>query len=216
MNTHILKTFDKDLQQLHEQIRTMVAAVSDQLNRAITSLEKGSDKMAEKTLIGDKKINLLEQEINETCTTILATYHPVASDLRIPIAALKMSSDLERIGDEAEKLATVTLESNEEHPANIPLLTMAYMVQRTFQHVSTAFENNDTALFLSILEDEGSLLHKRYDKTLHEIFFILAKQPKKADENLAYLWAIKGLERISDHIRNLCQQFIYMETGKKA
>ena len=211
-NQHILKQFDSQLDELMNKIHSMLRNVSKQLDRAITSLEEGSDKIAEKTLAGDAQINLQDKAINELCFEILAVYQPVASDLRVPLSAIKMSSDLERIGDEAEKLANVTLESHSDHPAKEPLLQMAYLVQRALLQVATAFEDKDQKLALTIME-EGSALHRRYSRILHEILDILAKTPENTDVNLAYLWAIKGLERINDHIRNLCQQFIFMQTG---
>ncbi len=211
--THILKNFDEDLAQLNVRMLNMAHSVEEQINFAIDSLEKSSNEIAEKTIRQDKKINRYEVEINELCFGVLAIYQPVASDLRIPLSVIKMSNDLERIGDEAEKLATATLVSIEDqYAAKPPLLKMARRVHEAYKEMIVVLETQDVTLAENLLAADLSL-HQRYDKALIEVVKIIQSNPLSRRQILAYLWAIKGLERISDHIRNICQQLVYMKTG---
>ena len=213
MNTHILKNFDKELKNLVAVMLKMASNVDKQLSTAIESFDKTNEEVATKTIHTDKKINQLEVEINELCFAVIATYQPVASDLRIPISILKMSNDLERIGDEAEKLAVATLASADtDYAARIPLLKIANRIHSVFQNMLKALGEQDIVHARQILEADLSL-HQRYDKALDEVLDVIQNYPDHREQNIAYLWAIKGLERISDHIRNICEQMIYMETG---
>ncbi len=213
MNTHILKNFDKELKNLVAVMLKMASNVDKQLSAAIESFDKTNEEVATKTIHTDKKINQLEVEINELCFAVIATYQPVASDLRIPISILKMSNDLERIGDEAEKLAVATLASADtDYAARIPLLKIANRIHSVFQNMLKALGEQDIVRARQILEADLSL-HQRYDKALDEVLDVIQNYPDHREQNIAYLWAIKGLERISDHIRNICEQMIYMETG---
>ena len=213
-NQHILSQYDNDLNQLFARLAKMTRKVEERFAIAIKSLDKSNDLMAEKSLKKENKINQLETEINELCFSVIALYQPVASDLRIPISIIKISSDLERISDEAEKLAQATLvESVEKDPAKKPLIKVAKHVHEALLKVIDALEKQDLEAANAIIHSDLAV-QNRYEKALNKLFKLINEHEYGADQSLAYLWAIKSLERTCDHLINICESLIYMKTGE--
>ena len=213
---HISRQFNQDLRHLHRQVLSMSGLVQTQLSGALDALGSGDGELGERVVHGDIRINALEVEIDEYCVQILARRQPAASDLRLVVAVLKTITDLERIGDEAKRVARMGL-----HQIELGVAGTSYFDFRAFgrqvedilQHALDAFARMDVAAALTALtEDEG--LDRAYQALLQKLTADMMTHPDSIPAILDLLWAARALERIGDRSRNICEYVVYYVKGE--
>jgi len=209
------RVFDEELQSLKEKLLRMAAAVEDALSLSIEALKEQKEEAAREVLKNEEKINLLDIEVDETCMRLLALRQPMAGDLRFITSAMKISSDLERMGDLAVNVAELALEL-----AKLPLLKplidiprMARMAQEMVRDSITAFLNRDEALARDVClrDDEVDALD---DQIFRELLTFMMEDAHNVQRAVALILVSRNLERMADHATNIGEDVIYMVKGK--
>jgi phosphate transport system protein len=214
---HISHKFDEEMENLRNQVLKMGGLVEQQINGAIEALQTTNAPGAEKIILNDHKVNALEVNIDEACTQILARRQPAASDLRMVVAVIKTITDLERIGDEAEKIAKMALNLAEEdinfHSRYAGIRHLADQVKRMVHDVLDAYARLDVDAAIQVVRDDDEA-DKEYQDLIRLLITYMMEDPRKISEVLDVIWAARALERIGDHAKNIGEYVIYLVKGK--
>ena len=214
---HISQKFDQEMESLRNKVLKMGGLVEQQIQGAITALQDTNAQGAEKIILNDHKVNALEVNIDEACTQILARRQPAASDLRMVIAVIKTITDLERIGDEAEKIAKMALSLAEEDAGfssrYAGIRHLSDQVQRMVHDVLDAYARLDVDAAIKVVRDD-EIADKEYHDLMRMLITYMMEDPRKISEVLDVIWAARALERIGDHAKNIGEYVIYLVKGK--
>ena len=214
---HISHKFDEEMESLRNQVLKMGGLVEQQITGAIEALQSTDAHGAEKIIVNDHKVNALEVAIDEACTQILARRQPAASDLRMVIAVIKTITDLERIGDEAEKIAKMALSLAEDdvgfHSRYAGIRHLADHVKRMVHDVLDAYARLDVDAALKVVRDDDEA-DKEYQDLIRMLITYMMEDPRRISEVLDVIWAARALERIGDHAKNIGEYVIYLVKGK--
>lgn len=213
---HISKRFDQDLEQLRSHVLAMGGLVESQLSSAITAIVTGDSQLGLRVAEDDYKVNELEVSIDEECRRILVTRAPAAGDLRLIVAVIKTITDLERIGDEAEKigfLASKLAAMDRPSDSYRELKTLGNHVAVMLRDAMNAFARLDVdESFRIVLEDEQ--VDREYDAIARQCITFMMEDPRNIRRSMDVTWVARSLERIGDHAKNICEYIIYMVQGK--
>ena len=208
--------FTKSLEALQQEILKMGSLVETNITRAIEALAKQNLEIMEEVLDTEQTIDQMELEIEETCMTLLATQQPMAKDLRIIGAALKIITDLERMADYAEDIAKVVKRIGEEEFIKplIDIPRMAKLTQEMVYHALDAYvkEDEEQAYRLGKTDDEVDQLHKQ---VFRELLLLMMENPRTINQATQLLFVSRSLERIADHATNIGERVIYLVSGKR-
>lgn len=215
MNEHIVKAYDEDLKSLHDLIRRMGELTVKQISKATQSIIDRNDSIAHEVIDHDYEIDHLETMVDGLAIRILALRQPVASDLRMVVAALKISNQVERIADYACNIAKRALLLNKIPPSPLVegLSTLVKTPQRMIERVLTAFTTNDVNLALQVWQMDREV-DELYDAYLHQLFDEMIADPKNISPCTHLLFAAKNIERIGDQATNIAEAVYTMVTGK--
>jgi phosphate transport system protein len=207
METH----FQKELQQLKEDLLKMAALVEEAINTAVQSLVKRDSDLAKKTFEGEDKINDMELAIDESCLKLLALRHPMAADLRFITSAMKIITDLERMGDQAVNIAERAISLNQEPQLKpyIDIPKMAEITQSMVKDVLDAFVNQDPKLARSVCERDD-LVDGLNDQVFRELLTFMMSDPQTVTRAVHLMIVCRCLERIGDHATNIAEDVIFM------
>jgi phosphate transport system protein len=198
----------------HKVLR-MGSMVENVINMSVNALRDQDLELAKKVYEEDDKIDAIELEIEQDCMTLLALQSPLAKDLRTITTALKIITDLERMGDHAVNIAKITLEIGKE-PLIKPLIDIpriATICQEMVRLSLNAFVKED----ISLAEDVAKMDQKvddMYEDIVEELFVIIGEDKSKIRQGTKLLFVGRFLERIADHTTNICERLIYMVTGE--
>ncbi len=214
---HISHKFDEEMENLRNQVLKMGGLVEQQISGAIDALQNTNASGAEKIILNDHKVNALEVSIDEACTQILARRQPAASDLRMVVAVIKTITDLERIGDEAEKIAKMALNLAEEdinfHSRYAGIRHLSDQVRRMVHDVLDAYARLNVDAALKVVRDDDEA-DKEYQDLIRLLITYMMEDPRTISEVLDVMWAARALERIGDHAKNIGEYVIYLVKGK--
>lgn len=207
--------FDAELKTLHENILLMSSMVEEMLVDAVKSLKKQDIKLADKVVNNDDAVDAKELQIQDFCVKLIAKQHPVAKDLRLITAALKIISDLERIADKAVDIAKTTKRLSQDTYIK-PLIDIPRMADLTVVMLNDAInsyvkEDISFANEVSLRDDEIDSLFKQI---YMELLAYMMEDPKKINQATQFLFAARYLERVADHTTNICESVIYLVTGE--
>ena len=214
-NKHIVKQFEEELREIKEKVIRLGGIVEKQIADAIRSLVDRDSQLAEKVIEKDHVVNGLEVDIDELCLKVLATRQPAASDLRLITTAIKIITDLERIGDEAVNISERAVELNREQPLKplIDLPRMAEAAQKMLKDSLDAFVNGDTKLASKVLA-EDDFVDDLYKQIVRELLSFMSEDPQNISRAMKVMFISKYLERIGDHATNIAEVVIFMVKGK--
>jgi phosphate transport system protein len=213
---HTSRRFNKDLEGVRNSVMTMGGLVETQLSKAISAIVSGDSELGLKVASDDYKVNLLEVEIDEACSRILATRSPAAGDLRLIVAIIKTITDLERVGDEAEKIGFLAskLATMDRPPDSYrELKTLGNHVLHMLRGAMNAFARLDVRASYSVVR-EDELVDEEYEAISRQCITFMMEDPRSIKRSLNVTWAARALERIGDHAKNICEYVIYMVEGK--
>lgn len=214
-STHISQKFNEELEEIRSQLLEMGGMVEQQVKDAVQSLLDGNTELATEVRAKDHQVNLLQLEIDEYCTQILARRQPAASDLRLVLAVIRATADLERIGDEASKVARATLNLAEEGASPRGYIEVRHLgnhVRQMVQDALNAFARFDSAKALDVLrEDENVDLE--YRSATRALVTFMMEDPRSISQVMSIMWVLRSLERIGDHASNLAEYVIYLVEG---
>ncbi|GAA0734653.1 phosphate signaling complex protein PhoU [Clostridium oceanicum] len=209
------KAFDSELVELHNSMLRMGSIVEKQLNSCVQALVDKDEVLAKKVIEKDNIIDDLEKEIEDKCIMLIAKEQPIATDLRIIFTTLKIVTDLERMADHAVDIAKISIRIKNENYVkklvNIP--KMANLVQKMIKEALDAYVDGDkkAAYEVCAIDDEIDALYKEAFKSCIEI---MIKDKTTINQLTQFLFVCKYLERIGDHVTNICEWTIYLVTGE--
>lgn len=213
---HISRRFNKDIEDLRNTVLAMGGLVEAQLGRAISAIVSGDSELGLKVANDDYKVNELEVAIDEECSRILATRAPAAGDLRLIVAIIKTIADLERVGDEAEKigfLASQLAAMDRPTDSYRELKTLGTHVAHMLRDAMNAFARLDVdEAFEVVREDER--VDEEYDAIQRQCITFMMEDPRSIKRVMNVTWAARSLERIGDHAKNIGEYVIYMVRGR--
>jgi phosphate transport system protein len=215
--THTSKEFDAELELLRRQILTMGGIAEQQIRYAIEALRTGDARLVTRVAAEELRMNELERKVDELVASVIARRNPTAGDLRMVMAILKTGTDLERIGDEAKKIALASraLGAGERlrHPGHAEIAHVAAIVVEMLQRSLDAFARLDLIDTPEIvrLDDE---VDDRFRAILRQLLTYMIEDPRTISPALDTIFVAKALERIGDHAKNISEYLIYMIKGK--
>ncbi|MDA7687932.1 phosphate signaling complex protein PhoU [Pseudomonadales bacterium] len=212
---HISQRFDDELDAVKSQLTEMGGIVEKQVSDAIASLLDADALLAEKVVKKDKSINTLEVSIDEDCALILARRQPAARDLRLVLSIIKTTTDLERIGDEADKMATQAINLAEEGKAPHGYVEIRHIGQHVSKMLSQAldcFVRQDVELALRVAQEDKAV-DLEYGTALRAMMTYMIEDPRSITRVMSIMWSLRALERIGDHARNIAEHVIYLVKG---
>jgi phosphate transport system protein len=209
------RTFGEKLSELQDETLAMGSMAEEAIRRSVNSLKNRDMEEAQKVIADDSLIDKKQYEIEDRCTTLLATQQPMASDLRMLVAILNIINELERIGDHAEGIAKITLMVADEPPVK-PLIDIPRMAEKAQgmlrrSLVSLAERDADSAVSIAAEDDEVDNL---YDQVYRELLVIMISDPRTIQRATCLLWAAHNLERIADRVTNICERVVYTIKGE--
>jgi phosphate transport system protein len=213
--THTDKAFEQDLRDLREKLLAMGAKVEAHIASSVRALTERDTPLAEKVVQSDKDVNRLEIEIDDLCRRILALRQPAASDLRLITTALKIVTDLERIGDLAVNIAGCAIDlSHDAEPARMQdLARLAALCLGQVRLALAAFNTGDVHRAQQIIRnDEG--VDARYHAFFNELIAFMIEDPRHIRSGNGMLFIAKHLERIADHAVNVAEMVIFLVRGR--
>jgi len=214
---HIYRKFDEDLEDIRANVIQMGAIIEEQIRNAIQSLEQIDPQLAQKVIDRDEDVNDLETLIEEECSLFIAKRAPQAKDLRNVLMMLRMSNDLERMGDESSKIAEATIRINETSRITKPKIKsikkIADLVLVMLKKSLDAFGRLDTTEVVEILEEDKEV-DEEYHSHMRELLTFMMEDPRTISNSLELIFVSKALERIGDHIKNISQAIVYTVKGR--
>ena len=207
--------FEKELGDLKEKVLKLGSMVEKAISDAVKSLVERSSALAVETIDRDPLVNALEVEIDEECIRLIALRQPRASDLRLITTAMKITTDLERMGDLAVDISERTLELNEESQLKpyIDIPRMAEIAQGMVKDALDAFVNRDSVLARDVLTRDDMVDNLNY-QVFNELLFFMIQDPKTVSRAVKITYISKYLERIADHATNIAEMVVYLVEGK--
>ena len=207
--------FDQQLETLNAELITMGALCEEAVMYAMQALFKGDMDMAEKAFEAERQIDQKEREIENLCMRLLLQQQPVAGDLRVISSALKMISDMERIGDHAEDIAEIAgyIEEGEGIPQEDNLQMMARAASSMVTESVDSFVKKDLELAEKVIGDDN-IVDGYFDKVKSDLIVMISEEPGKGQLYLDLLMVAKYLERIADHTTNIGEWVAYSITGQ--
>jgi phosphate transport system protein len=211
----IQRTLDDELGQLKDRLLRMGALVESQVSDAVRALVERDSELARRTIAGDHRVNAMDVEIDEDCVNLLALRQPAARDLRFVTTAMKITTDLERIGDLAEDICERAIELNEEPQLKpyIDLPRMAADAQKMVREALDAFVRRDSELARRVCaaDDEVDQLN---EQIFRELLSYMTGDPTTITRAIRITFISKYIERIGDHATNIAEMVIFLVEGK--
>jgi phosphate transport system protein len=212
---HISGQFNVELENLRNKMLEMGGKVEQQLTNALEALVKLDSGQAELIIDQDHEVNQMEMSIDDQCSSILARRQPAASDLRLVVAIIKVNTDLERIGDEAAKVArqAVRLSEAGNSPSNfVELRHIGGRVTDMLRQSLDAFARLDVNMAVDVVRND-SAVDREYGSALRSLMTFMMEDPRSIGSIINEMWALRSLERIGDHASNVAEHVIYLVRG---
>jgi phosphate transport system protein len=216
LSHHTSRRFNEDLERVRSKVLAMGGFVEEQLRRGLTALVDGDSNLGQLVATDDYKVNGMEVSIDEECSRILATRSPTAGDLRMVVATIKTITDLERIGDECEKIGLIAARlATVERPADRyrEVRHLGRTVQGIVHDALDAFARMDSGLALQTARQDR-VVDEEYEAIQRQSITFMMEDPRQIRRALDIMWVVRALERIGDHSKNICEYVIYMVLGK--
>ena len=214
---HIASAFDRDLQDIQAQIMKMGGLVEMAILDAADALASRDQEKAEEVRAKDKAVDLLEEQINDDAAQLIALRAPTAIDLRLVLSVLKISANLERIGDYAKNMAKRTsvlaqLPAIEE--AHVSLRRMAREVQLMLKDALDAYIQRDATLAMDVIDRDRDI-DQLYNALFREFLTFMLEDPRNISACMHLHFIAKNTERMGDHVTAVAEQVVYLVTGEK-
>ncbi len=217
MSDHVSKKFDAELEGLRSRVMQMGGLVETQINHAIEAFLHGDTDGFDQVIADDEQVNFLEVSIDDDCTHIIARRQPTAGDLRMVMAVIKIVTDLERIGDEAAKIARMGNQVYQRDNLLVPRLhemrAMGDVAVRMLRDVLDAFVRLDPVAAARIVREDETV-DDNFRGYLRLLITYMMEDPRTISTALDIVFVSKALERIGDHVKNIAENVIYIVKGK--
>ncbi|MDA0360423.1 MAG: phosphate signaling complex protein PhoU [Proteobacteria bacterium] len=217
IDQHTVKKFDVELEGLRAQILKMGGLVEDQIAQSLNSLTTGDLALCDQVQEGDHKVNAMEVDIDEKISRVIALRQPAAGDLRLLMAFGKTITDLERIGDEADKIARMTKLIYSDDRLRLPRTTeirhMSDVSLGMLRKALDAFARLDPSLTAEVIAKDN-VVDEEFKAILRQLITLMMEDPRTISMSIEMLFIAKAIERIGDHAKNIAEYVIYIVKGK--
>ena len=217
MPEHTFKQFDAELEAVRARVLQMGGLVEEQIVRAMEALATGKTQLAARVVDDDHKVNGLEVAIDEECSTVIARHQPAAVDLRMLMMVVKTITDLERIGDEAAKIARMTQLIYEADRPFVPrtneIRHMADVALGMLRNSLDAFARLDLTVAAKVVRQDDRV-DDAFRAILRQLITFMMEDPRTISHSIEILFIVKAIERIGDHAKNMSEYVVYMVKGK--
>ena len=216
MSEHISKQFDAELEDVRTRVLQMGGLVEEQIRRAADALVTGDMVEIEAVQENDHRVNAMEVDLDEACSHIIARRQPAAGDLRLLIAVIKTITDLERIGDEAEKIARMAkliYDAERMHMPRIEIRHVASLALAMLRKSLDAFARLDVKAAQEVVQQDDAV-DSEFRSILRQLITFMMEDPRTISRCLEVLFVAKALERIGDHSKNMAEYVVYMVEGR--
>ncbi|MEN9995309.1 MAG: Phosphate-specific transport system accessory protein PhoU [Pseudomonadota bacterium] len=216
MDKHISSQFDNELGSVSSRVLELGGLVESQIRHAVYALSHFNNEVADQVIAGEEKVNSMEVEIDRDLSSIIARRQPTARDLRLLIAISKMTANLERVGDEAEKIArmvkAIGASGNARFLPSSELRIASDLASGLLRKALDAFARLDVTEAVSILK-EDDLIDAEFDGFVRKLVTYMMEDPRTISASLDLLFIAKAIERIGDHAKNIAEFIIYVVKG---
>lgn len=214
LNKHISGQFNAELESVRSSVLAMGGLVEQQLNDALQAVHSQDSELARRIVETDLKVNQMEVAIDEECTRIIAKRQPAASDLRLILMISKTITDLERMGDVADKLArTVLKNAGRAQPLLVSLDGMGRYAIKMLHSALDAFARMDVEAALRLYHEDDEI-DRQYESVIRELMTYMMEDPRTIPQVLDVLWCARSIERIGDRCQHISDYIIYCVKGK--
>lgn len=215
LNKHISGQFNAELEHIRTQVMAMGGLVEQQLTDAISAMHNQDENLARQVVAGDAKVNMMEVAIDEACVRIIAKRQPTASDLRLVMVIIKTISELERIGDVADKICRTALEkySHQHLPMLVSLESLGHHTVQMLHDVLDAFARMDLNEAVRI-HREDKKVDSEYEGIVRQLMTYMMEDPRTIPSVLTALFCARSIERIGDRCQNICEFIFYFVKGQ--
>jgi len=213
---HISQRYNEEIENIRSKVLQMGGIVEHQTENAINSLLKHDKELAKEVVLADENVNKLEMEIDEDCIKVIARRQPTARDLRLVIAVSKVITDLERIGDEAAKIALYSKKLAKRKATNgmhTELTHLSELVISILHDSLDCFARMDAEQAVRILGSDRHV-NKEFDNLSRLLITFMMEDPRSIKGSLRISWCARSLERIAEHSQNICENVIFLVKGK--
>lgn len=215
LDQHISKQFNTDLEELKTMLLEMGGIVEQQIINAVNAIENADEDLAEQVLVVEDDVDHREMDLDEHCTLTLARRQPAASDLRMVLAVAKTNRDLERMGDEAKKIAKMAIALGEQGASPHGYTELRHIgtgVQKMVNMALDSFARFDVEAALAVVQADKAV-DREYESAMRELMTYMMEDPRSISRVMNVIWALRSLERIGDHARNIAEHIIYLVKG---
>jgi phosphate transport system protein len=214
---HIYKQFDADMEAVRARVLEMGGLVEEQVGKAVDALITGNTTLAEEVIANDHKVNALEVASDEACTHIIALRQPTAGDLRMILTIVKTITDLERIGDEAAKIARYAIKIFESDRITSPRYSeikfMAGLATKMLRESLDAFARLDASGAAGVARQDIEV-DEEFHMIMRHLITYMMEDPRTISTFIDLLFVVKAIERIGDHAKNMSEYVVFMVKGK--
>jgi len=216
LSHHISRRYNEDLEKVRARVLAMGGMVEALLSKSVSALVEGDSMLGQEVSKDDLAVNAMEVTIDEECSRILATRSPAAGDLRLIVAIIKTITDLERIGDEGEKIGNIAARlAAMERPENKyrEIKHMSRLVAEMVRDALDAFARLDSNAAVQVARRDR-MVDEEYEAIQRQAITFMMEDPRSIRRALDVMWIVRALERVGDHAKNICEYVIYMVHGK--
>lgn len=213
---HLSSQYNAELEDIRQRVMAMGGLVEQQIIDATRALVEADGAIGETVCRRDVQVNQFEVSIDEECSGILARRQPTAGDLRLVYAIIKTITDLERIGDEAEKIARMAGDLSSQDRIATPLIAVGHLSRHVSEMVHDAldaFARMDADAALAVVREDQAV-DREYEALLRQCITFMMEDARTIGRVMDVIWSVRSLERIGDHARNICEYVIYFVKGK--
>lgn len=213
---HISQQFNIELEEIKSSMLEMGGLVEKQMSDAIAALISADSELGGLVRANDKIVNAMEVAIDEACNRILARRQPAASDLRLVLGIIKAVNDLERIGDEAAKIARLAIELSSQGDSSKGYVEIRHIGERVRYMINMAldaFARYDADAAIAVAKEDINV-DMEYGSAMREMITYMIEDPRSITRVLNIIWALRSLERVGDHAKNIGEHVVYMVMGR--
>jgi phosphate transport system protein len=213
---HASKQYDLDLDSIRSRVLQMGGLVESQIRRAVEALGSGDRAAMAEVIANDHRVNAMEVELDGDCSQVIVKRQPAANDLRMILAIIKTVTDLERMGDEAQKIARMARSIHERGtpppPTAVDVRHAAEVALAMLRRTLDAFARLDCATAAEVIRDDAGI-DSEFQAILRQLITYMMEDPRTISTALEIVWIAKAIERIGDHAKNMAEYVIYIVKG---
>jgi phosphate transport system protein len=217
VSEHLSKQFDAELEGMRSRVLEMGGLVETQIRRALEALASGERALADEVIANDHRVNGMEVSLDGDCSQVIVRRQPAANDLRLILAITKTVTDLERVGDEAQKIARMAKSIHERgvdgrSPRSVEIRHASEIALSMLRRALDAFARLDVSAAADVIRDDAAI-DSEFRSILRQLITYMMEDPRTISTALDVVWVAKAIERIGDHAKNMAEQVIYIVKG---